>query len=70
VYEQYRQELEHVKEGTERNRRLVELCTWSQVQSLLQKSGVKEAQRVKGLRVHAFVYDSDKGECVELVPGE
>ncbi|KAF2676703.1 carbonic anhydrase [Lentithecium fluviatile CBS 122367] len=64
--EDYRYELERIEGLTERNKRLVELHAWSQAQSLLDMASIRKAQREKGLEVHAFVYDSAKGECVEL----
>jgi carbonic anhydrase len=70
LYDEHREELESIEDSAERNRRLVELHVWSQAESLLQKPAVAEALRVKGLKVHAFVYDSVKEECVQLVSVE
>jgi carbonic anhydrase len=70
LFEGSQDELQHIEGIKERNVRLVELHTWSQVRSLLQKENVREAQRNKAVQVHAFVYDSNKGECVELMPVE
>ena len=70
LYDEHRSELESIEEVTERNRRLVELHVWSQAETIMQKPSVAEALRTKGLKVHAFVYDSSKAECTELVPVE
>lgn len=64
----HRNVLEPIQDLVERNRRLVELHVLAQVQSISEKPGVKEAQRNRGLIVHAFVYDGTKEACVELMP--
>lgn len=70
LHDDHRSELESVQGVAERNRRLVELHAWSQAKTLLQRPAVAEAMRTKQLKVHAFVYDSSKGECMELLSAE
>ncbi|ORY16132.1 carbonic anhydrase [Clohesyomyces aquaticus] len=69
-HEHHGEEPERNGGSKEHNRRLVELHVWSQAQALLRIDRVRGAQQARGLKVHAFVYDSDANECIELMTAE
>jgi len=66
LYESHKSELNRIERLSDRNRRFAELHAWSQAKDLLKKKNVLNAVRDRGLEVHAFMYDADKEECVEL----
>jgi len=66
LYESRKTELDSIKGLPDRNRRFAELHAISQAELLMQQENVADAMRERDMKVHAFVYDTDKAECVEL----
>lgn len=66
LYESRKVELEKIESPRERNRSFAELHTWLQCRALLRTETVINAVRNRGVKVHAFMYDSEMKECVEL----
>jgi len=66
LYNSCQTELDRIKAPFDRDRRFAEIHTLSQAKFLMQREDVARAIRERNMKVHAFMYDADKGECVEL----
>ncbi|KAF2810855.1 carbonic anhydrase [Mytilinidion resinicola] len=69
LYNAHRPELDALPISADRDRRLVELHVWAQTQVLLARPDIIKAQAERGLKVHGFVYDDAKDQCVDLIAG-
>jgi len=67
LYEANKTELAEIKDS-DRNRRFSELHVWNQTRLLAQKDDVKTAMSEKGVKVHAYMFDTENNQCVELEP--
>lgn len=68
---QHAKELDAIPDPVDRQRRLVELNTVSQVHSVMRNSNVIEAMRTRGMTVDALVYDVASGRIKKLeVPAD
>lgn len=60
LYESRKSDLETIKALPERNRRFAELHAVSQAKLLMEQGNVACAMRERDMKVHAFVYDTEK----------
>ncbi|KAF1817216.1 carbonic anhydrase [Eremomyces bilateralis CBS 781.70] len=66
LYESWSDELEKIEDVSERQRLFAELYTWSQSRDVLNRKIVMDAMDNQGIKVHAFIYDDAKKECLQL----
>lgn len=66
VYRMHKEELNSIQDTTERYNRLVELNVEEQCYNLLKTAAVQKAHISRGLRVHAWVFDMQTGQLIDL----
>ena len=66
VYRLHQQELDQIEDEEQRYRRLVELNVQEQCINTIKTADVQTAFRNRGLRLHGWVFDIQKGELIDL----
>jgi carbonic anhydrase len=66
LYECCKVQIDEIDDVSDRNRRFAELNVWKQVEGLSRKPSVEKAIHERGLKLHAFMYDSSQNACFEL----
>ena len=66
VYRMHKEELNSIQDIKQRYNRLVELNVEEQCYNLLKIAAVQKAHLFRGLRVHAWVFDMQTGELIDL----
>lgn len=66
VYRMHKEELNSIQDIKQRYNRLVELNVEEQCYNLLKIAAVQKAHLFRGLRVHAWVFDMQTGQLIDL----
>lgn len=66
VYRTHKEELNSIKDETERYKRLVELNVQEQCINVIKKAEVQVANRERGIKVHGWVFDIHSGKLIDL----
>lgn len=66
VYRLHKNELNAIKDETQRYNRLVELNVQEQCVNLIKTAAVQQAYKERGLLVHGWVFDVNTGKLIDL----
>jgi carbonic anhydrase len=66
VYRLHRVELDAIENADARYNRLVELNVQEQCVNLIKTAAVQEAYKLRGLKVHGWVFDIQTGKLIDL----
>jgi carbonic anhydrase len=66
VYRLHRVELDAIENADARYNRLVELNVQEQCVNLIKTAAVQEANKLRGLKVHGWVFDIQTGKLIDL----
>lgn len=66
VYRLHRVELDAIENADARYNRLVELNVQEQCVNLIKTAAVQEAHKLRGLKVHGWVFDIQTGKLIDL----